>query len=49
LTPHRQTFAVTDTTVRIDCLQTLQIALHVAAQVAFDFDLIVRDRMNDFV
>ena len=38
-----------DTAIRIDRLQPLQIALHVAAQIALDLELVVRDRMNDFV
>jgi hypothetical protein len=40
---------VPDAAIRIDRLETLQIALHVAAQVALDLELVVRDRMNDFV
>ena len=35
--------------ITIDRLQTLEIALHLAAQIAFNRDLVARDRMNDFV
>jgi hypothetical protein len=38
-----------DTAIRIDRLQPLQIALHVAAQITLDLELVVRDRVNDFV
>jgi hypothetical protein len=40
---------VPDTAIRSDRLETLQNALHVAAQIALDLELVVRDRMNDFV
>ena len=40
---------MTDAAIRIDRLQTFQITLHVAAQVAFDFEFIVGDRVNDLV
>ena len=38
-----------DTAIRIDRLEPFQIALHVAAQIALDLELVVRDRMNDLV
>ena len=38
-----------DAAITIDRLQTLQIALHFAAQIAFDRQLAVRDRLDDFV
>ena len=38
-----------DAAIAIDRLQALQIALHFAAQIALDRDLVVRDRMNDLV
>jgi len=40
---------VPDTAIRIDRLEPFQIALHVAAQIALDLELVVRDRVNDFV
>jgi len=40
---------VADAAIRIDPLQALQIGLHVAAQIAFNLDLVVCDRVNDFV
>jgi hypothetical protein len=49
LTAHGQTFAMTDASIRIDRLQTFQIALHVAAQIALDLELVVRDRVNDLI
>jgi hypothetical protein len=49
LTAHRQTFPVTDAAITIDRLQTFQITLHLTAKVAFDLDLVIRDRVNDFV
>ena len=36
-------------TVAINRLQTLQIALDFATQIAFDLDLVIRDRVNDLV
>jgi hypothetical protein len=36
-------------TITIDRLQTFQVALYVAAQVTFNFDFVVRNRVNDFV
>ena len=36
-------------TVAINRLQTLQIALDFATQIALDLDLVIRDRMNDLV
>lgn len=36
-------------TVAINRLQTLQIALDFATQIAFDLNLVIRDRMNDLV
>ena len=38
-----------DAAITIDRLQASQIGLHVAAQIAFNLDLVVRDRVNDFV
>jgi hypothetical protein len=35
--------------ITIDCLQTFQVTLDFAAQIAFNLDLVVRDRVNDFV
>ena len=35
--------------VRIDGLQPLQVALHLAAKIAFNRDFVVRDRVNDFI
>ncbi len=35
--------------VTINCLQTLEVALQFAAQIAFDQELIPRDRVNDVV
>ena len=40
---------MTDAAIGINRLQTLQISLHVAAEIAFDLDFVVRDRVNDFV
>src|SRR4029434_4272587 len=49
LTAHRQTFPVANAAIGIDRLQTFQITLHVAAEIALDFDLVIRDRMNDLI
>ena len=38
-----------DAAITIDRLQTLEIALHFATQIAFDRDLVARDRMNNLV
>lgn len=38
-----------DAAIRVDCLQTFQVTLDLATQIAFDLDLVVRDRVNDFV
>ena len=38
-----------DTSVTVDCLETLQVTLHFASQIAFDRDLIVRDGVDDLV
>ena len=35
--------------IGIDRLQTFQITLHVAAQIAFDFNFVISDRVNDLV
>ena len=35
--------------ITIDRLQPFQISLNVAPQIAFDFDFVVRDRVNDLV
>src|SRR5205085_12459120 len=35
--------------ITIDRLQTLEVALRFTAQIAFDRDLVTRDRMNNFV
>jgi len=40
---------VADSAIRIDRLQTLQVALHFPAQIPLDFELVVCDRVNDFV
>ena len=40
---------MTDPAIRIDRLQTFQIALHFPAQIALDRDLVVCDGVNDFV
>ncbi len=40
---------MTDTAIRIYCLKPFQITLHVAAQIAFNLDLVVRDGVDDFV
>jgi len=40
---------MTLTTITIDRLQSFQISLNVAAQIALDLDLVVADRVNDFV
>ena len=44
-----QTAPMPNAAITIDRLQTLQIALHFAPQIAFDRQLVVRDRVNDFV
>ena len=49
LPAHRQAFAVPDTAITVDCLQTFQVTLDLATQITFDLDLVVRDRVNDFV
>ncbi len=38
-----------DPAITIDRLQPLQVALQLAAEIAFDHDLVGRDRMNDVV
>ena len=38
-----------DATITIDRLQTLEIALHFAPEIALDRQLVVRDRLDDFV
>jgi hypothetical protein len=38
-----------DAAIRINRLQTFQVTLHIATQITFDLDLVVRDRVNDFV
>ena len=40
---------MTDAAIRIDSLQTFQIALYVATQIAFDLDLVIRDRVDDLI
>jgi hypothetical protein len=40
---------VADAAIRINRLQTFQVTLHVATEVAFNLDLVVRDGVNDFV
>ncbi len=35
--------------IAIDCLQTFQVTLHFTAQIAFDLDLVVRDRVDDVI
>ena len=35
--------------ITIDRLQSLQVALEFAPQIAFDFDLVVRNRVDDVV
>jgi len=44
-----QPTAMSDAAITIDCLQTLEIALHLPAQIAFNRDLVARDRVNDLV
>jgi hypothetical protein len=40
---------MTDAAIRIDSLQTFQIALYIAAQIAFDLQLVVCDGVNDLI
>ena len=49
LTTHGQAFPMTNATITIDCLQTFQVTLHIATEIAFDLDLVVRNGVNDFV
>ena len=49
LAAHRQAAPVPDAAITIDRLEPLQVALHFAAQIALDLDLVARDRVNDFV
>ena len=49
LAAHGQASPMPDAAIRVDRLEPLQIALHVPAQIALDLELVVRDRMNDFV
>jgi hypothetical protein len=44
-----QSAAMPYTAITINCLQTLQVALHFAAEIAFDLQLAVRDRLDNFV
>ena len=49
LAAHGQAFPVTDASIRIDRLQTFQVTLHVATEIAFNLELVVRNGVNDFV
>ena len=40
---------MTDPAITIDGLQTLQVALHFAPEIAFDWDFAIGDRVDDFV
>ena len=40
---------MTDAAITIDRLEAFQVTLHVASQVAFNLNLVVRDGVNDFV
>jgi hypothetical protein len=49
LTADGQTFAMPDAAITIDRLQTFQIALYFAAQIALNFHLVVRNCVNDLI
>ena len=49
LPANRQAAAVADAPVAVDGLEALEIALHFAAQIALDRDLVRVDRMDDRV
>jgi hypothetical protein len=49
LPAYGQAFPVADAAIRIDRLQTFQVTLHVATQISFNLDFVIRDRVNDFV
>src|SRR5437660_7616181 len=49
LATNRQATSMPDPAITIDRLQTLEVALRFTAQIAFDRDLVARDRMNNFV
>src|SRR5882762_4078518 len=45
---NRQAPPMPNPAVTIDRLQTFEVALHFTAQIAFNRDLVGRDRMNNF-
>src|SRR5205809_5769277 len=49
LSAHRQAFPMPNAAITIDCLQAFQVALYVTTQITFDLELVVRNRVNDFV
>ena len=40
---------MTDSAITINCLQPLQVSLNLAAQITFNWKLVVGDCMNDLV
>ena len=40
---------MTNATIAVDRLEALQVALQIPTQIAFDQELVARDRMNDVV
>jgi hypothetical protein len=48
LASNGQTASMPNPAIRIDRLQTLEVALHFTAQIAFNRDLVARNRMNDY-
>jgi hypothetical protein len=49
LSAHGQAFPMPNSAITIDCLQTFQVTLYITTQIAFNLDLVVRDRVDDFV
>src|SRR5438270_872811 len=49
LATNGQTAPMSNPAITIDGLQTLEVALHFTAQIAFNRDLVGRNRMNNFV
>jgi len=49
LAPHGQAAAVPDSAITIDGLEALQVALQLAAKIAFNQHLVAGDRLDDFV
>src|SRR2546430_5120420 len=49
LATNRQAPPVPNPAITIDRLQTFEVALHFTTQIAFNRDLVARDRMNNFV